>query len=351
MEMSVGMDKWVSRWLFIGVVMILMQIFIGGITRLTGSGLSITKWEIVLGTLPPLNEASWIESFDLYKETPQYQKINTGMSLSEFKFIYFWEYFHRLWARIMGFVFIIPFTYFYMKGKLNTPLIRRLLIVILLAALVAVFGWIMVASGLIDRPWVNAYKLSIHLGLALLCLLFLFNTFLFSIRQRLVKVSLPASMNYFLHSILIVLIVQVLLGGVISGMRAALVFPTWPLIGDEWIPSILFEGNKWTLSHFLQYDTDVFMASLIHFLHRNTGYILSAMIITFVVFAQKGKYFTRGEHGVMGGVVMVQVLLGIFTLLGSIGQIPLWFGVFHQSIAFILLLVVLYIRAQVLNKD
>lgn len=345
------MDKWVSRWLFIGVVMILMQIFIGGITRLTGSGLSITKWEIVLGTLPPLNEDAWIEAFDLYKETPQYQKINTGMSLSEFRFIYFWEYFHRLWARIMGFVFIIPFVYFYRKGSLSPPLVRRLFIVIVLASSVAVFGWIMVASGLVDRPWVNAYKLSIHLGLALLCLLFLFNTFLFSIKKQLLRVVLPASMKYFLLAILIVLIIQVLLGGVISGMRASLVFPTWPLIGDEWIPSVLFDGSKWTISHFLQYDSDVFMPSLIHFLHRSTGYILLALILTFVFLAHKGKYFTRHEHLIMGGVVVLQVLLGIFTLLGSIGQIPLWFGVFHQAVAFSLLLVVLYIRAQVIIKD
>lgn len=345
------MDKWVSRWLFIGVVMILMQIFIGGITRLTGSGLSITKWEIVLGTLPPLNEDAWIEAFDLYKETPQYQKINTGMSLSEFRFIYFWEYFHRLWARIMGFVFIIPFVYFYRKGSLGPPLVRRLFIVIVLASLVAVFGWVMVASGLVDRPWVNAYKLSIHLGLALLCLLFLFNTFLFSIRTQLLRVVLPASMKYFLLTILIVLIIQVLLGGIISGMRASLVFPTWPLIGDEWIPSVLFDGSKWTISHFLQYDSDVFMPSLIHFLHRNTGYILFAMVLTFVFLAHKGKYFTRYEHLILGGVVVLQVLLGIFTLLGSIGHIPLWIGVFHQAVAFTLLLVVLYIRAQVIIKD
>jgi heme a synthase len=345
------MDKWVSRWLFIGVVMILMQIFIGGITRLTGSGLSITKWEIVLGTLPPLNDAAWKEAFDLYKETPQYQKINTGMSLSEFKFIYFWEYFHRLWARIMGFVFIIPFAFFYRNKKLSVPLIRRLLIVLFLAALVAVFGWIMVASGLVERPWVNAYKLSIHLGLALLCLLFLFNTFLFSIRDRLPLVFVPTHVKQFIHFILIVLIIQILLGGVISGMRAALVFPTWPLIGDDWIPFILYDGSKWTLSHFLQYDSDVFMSSLIHFLHRNTGYILTMMVLTFVIMAHRHKYFMRGEHWFLGSVVLLQVLLGIFTLVGSIGQIPLWLGVFHQAIAFILLLVVLYIRSLVINKD
>jgi len=155
----------VKIWLFIGLVMIFVQVLLGGITRLTGSGLSITKWEIVTGILPPMSQEAWQAEFDLYKATPQYQKINEGMSLSEFKFIYFWEYIHRLWARMMGFVFIIPFVVFLFKGHLDKALIKRLGGVVLMAAIVASFGWIMVASGLEDRPWVNAYKLSLHLGL------------------------------------------------------------------------------------------------------------------------------------------------------------------------------------------
>jgi len=156
----------VRNWLILGLVLIFVQVVVGGITRLTGSGLSITKWEIVTGTLPPLNEATWLSEFELYKGTPQYEKMNEGMSLSDFKFIYFWEYFHRLWARMMGFAFIIPLAYFLFKGYIDRALGKRLGLVFLAAALTASFGWIMVASGLIERPLVNAYKLSMHLGIA-----------------------------------------------------------------------------------------------------------------------------------------------------------------------------------------
>lgn len=142
----------VQIWLIVGLFMILMQVFIGGITRLTGSGLSITKWDIVSGTIPPLNENEWNAQFELYQQTPQYHKINKGMSLSEFKFIFFWEYFHRLWARTMGFVFLFPLIFFIFKRKISSLLGKRLFIVFLLAALNASMGWIMVASGLIERP-------------------------------------------------------------------------------------------------------------------------------------------------------------------------------------------------------
>ena len=172
MQASPYLKTPVKIWLVIGLVMIFFQIIIGGITRLTGSGLSITKWEIETGAIPPLNHDQWQDEFELYKRTPQYQKINQGMDLSRFKWIYFWEYLHRLWARSMGFVFLIPLVIFWLKGYLGVKGLKKdLLIVFLLAALVGMFGWIMVGSGLVERPWVNAYKLSIHLGLALITVL------------------------------------------------------------------------------------------------------------------------------------------------------------------------------------
>ena len=165
--------------------MVFIQIVVGGITRLTGSGLSITKWEIITGTLPPMNDAQWEEAFDLYKVTPQYEKINEGMSMKQFKFIYFWEYIHRLWGRFMGIVFIIPFLIFWRKGWIDKKLMSRLAWVIPMAALVASFGWIMVASGLNDRPWVNTYKLTLHLSLALILYAYLLWTyFVTSLRYK-----------------------------------------------------------------------------------------------------------------------------------------------------------------------
>ena len=162
-----GYPRSVQLWLIVGLIMVVGQIVIGGITRLTESGLSITEWKPLSGAMPPLNEADWAVEFGKYQESPQYAKIFADISLSDFKFIYFWEWFHRQWARTMGLAFIVGFLVFWRKGYLNPPLMRRLGVVVLLAALAASFGWIMVASGLIDRPWVNAYKLTLHLALGL----------------------------------------------------------------------------------------------------------------------------------------------------------------------------------------
>jgi heme a synthase len=336
------MDRRVSNWLFLGVILILIQIFIGGVTRLTGSGLSITKWEIVVGTLPPLNESDWQHSFDLYKETPQYEKINQGMSLSEFKFIYFWEYIHRLWARVMGLVFIVPFMLFYKKGLISRPLLKRLFIVFLLALTVAIFGWIMVASGLVDRPWVNAYKLSMHLGLALVLILYLFDTWHFSLARSGKKKSVTNSMFMLLSVLVVLLPVQIILGGVLSGMRAALIYPSWPRIGTDWIPPVLLNLENWNLSHFLMYDRDVFMPALVHFLHRNLGYIIALVVLFYSWITFNKGNFTK-LHVVVVTIIVIQVLLGILVLLNSVGVIPLWLGVFHQLIAFILTLVIFYL--------
>jgi cytochrome c oxidase assembly protein subunit 15 len=172
------MKKSVRNWLVAGIILVFIQMVLGAITRLTGSGLSITKWDIITGTFFPLSDNAWNHYFDLYKSTPQYQKINFGMTLSEFKFIFFWEYFHRLWARLMGFVFLFPFIYFLIKKYFSKKDILNLSFVILLTVFVASLGWIMVASGLVNRPWVNAYKLAFHLTAALLVILMLLKTYI-----------------------------------------------------------------------------------------------------------------------------------------------------------------------------
>ncbi len=232
-------NKWVALWLFVGVVMVFVQILVGGVTRLTGSGLSITRWDIVTGTIPPLNAAEWDDAFTLYKETPQYKQINEGMELSRFKFIFFWEYIHRLWARTMGFVFLLPFLFFLFRKRLRRETVRRLLIVVALAATAALFGWIMVASGLISRPWVNAYKLTIHLALGISLFIFLFYTWIkergisyFTISRN-GKVSTEAfnSIGYY----------PGLFWRDCIGYESSLNYPTWPTMNGEWIPSILFD--------------------------------------------------------------------------------------------------------------
>ena len=327
-------NRYIKYWLFAGLILIFFQIVIGGITRITGSGLSITKWEIVTGTLPPLNEADWKDEFDLYKETPQYKKINQGMSLSEFKFIYFWEYFHRLWARMMGFVFIIPLFFFVIKGWTDKRLLIRLSYVFGAAMLAAVFGWIMVASGLVERPWVNAYKLSLHLSIALLTfglLLWLFFD-VFLERKYCFDLKFFRKVSWLF---LIALVIQMFLGAVVSGMRAALYYPSWPDMNGVFIPEILLDGSNWSLSSIVDYDRDALMPALIHVLHRNWAYVVYGIGMYFAIKALRYP-FKRLVHITSMALIIflnIQLLLGVMVLLNSKSSIPVFYGVMHQAIA------------------
>jgi cytochrome c oxidase assembly protein subunit 15 len=242
----------------------------------------------------------------------------------------------------MGLVFLIPFLFFYKKDLISSSLLRRLFIVFLLASTVAVFGWVMVASGLVERPWVNAYKLSMHLGLAMVLILYLFDTWLHTKGTELPLIRSKGSMLFLLSALVFLLPIQILAGGIISGMRAALIFPTWPKIGTEWIPSILFQSDNWNRGHFMMYDKDLFMPTLIHFIHRSMGYIISILVILYAVVSFRNKLFTGSQIFILV-LVLVQVLLGVYVLINSVGEIPLWLGVAHQLVAFILLLFVYYL--------
>lgn len=337
----------VKIWLITGLVMVLLQIVIGGVTRLTGSGLSITRWEIVTGTMPPLNEADWQEAFDLYKQTPQYQKINQGMSMGDFKFIYFWEYFHRLWARLMFFVFIIPFGWFLWKGMFSRRLLPRLVAVVLLAGLEGFFGWIMVASGLSKRPWVNAYNLTLHLVMGLVIFSYLLWTTFIAL-QPAPSPSPAARFKKYAWILVVVTFVQIALGAMMSGAKAGLFFPTWPDMNGEYLPAVLLDPGHWVSDSFIHYDTNPFMPALIQFLHRNTAYILTVMVLYFI-WQFRGipvsNYLRRGNQALAGALVL-QVLLGIFTLINCVSVIPVTLGVLHQAGAVLLLSVVLFVTYQ-----
>lgn len=330
-------------WLAVGLLMVFVQILVGGVTRLTGSGLSITRWEIVTGTIPPLNAVEWEEAFDLYKQTPQYQKINEGMEMSEFKYIFFWEYFHRLWARTMGFVFLIPFLFFLLKGYIRKETLRNLGVVVSLAAAAALFGWIMVASGLVNRPWVNAYKLTIHLGLGISLFIFLFYTFL---KERGFTIEpIPRKWMRMLTLLFILAILQVCFGGLVSGMKAALNYPTWPMMNSEWIPDVLSDAAHWNLDSFLLYDQGGFMAALVQVVHRGLAYFLFISVVLLCI--QWIRFLPIKTHWVpycLVGIIVVQVVLGILVLLGSKGSIPVLYGVLHQGVGILFLTFLFYIQ-------
>lgn len=337
----------IKIWLITGLLMVLLQIVIGGVTRLTGSGLSITRWEIVTGTIPPLNEADWQEAFELYRQTPQYHKINKGMSMGEFQFIYFWEYFHRLWARLMFFVFIIPFGWFLWKGMFSRRLLPRLVVVVLLAGLEGFFGWIMVASGLTKRPWVNAYNLTLHLVMGLIIFSYLLWTTFIALQPTPTGTAKPALKKY-AWVLVVVTFIQVALGAMMSGTKAGLFFPSWPDMNGEYFPGILFDQSHWIADSFIHYDTNPFMPALIQFLHRNTAYVLTIMVLYFI-WQFRGMVVSnaiRRGNQLLVVALALQVLLGIITLVNCVSAIPVFLGVLHQAGAVLLLSAVLFVTYQ-----
>ena len=333
MENSYPKNNKISIWLFIGISMVFIQIIIGGITRLTDSGLSITEWSVIKGTLPPLNEAEWLIAFEKYKNfaTKQYESLHSDMSLSEFKYIYFWEYFHRLWARLMGFVFIFPFFYFLFKKQLSTSLRNQLLKVVLLASIVATFGWIMVASGLNDdnRTWVSAYKLLGHLILA--SLLFGYLNFIFY--SYISKNTISFNKNYLIKPIGILIVIQIAFGALMAGMKAGLIFPYPTIIFKlDIFQEIIKNSPAVKFDDFINYEPNPTIKLIIQVIHRITAYLLGSLIILFSIANLK---ITSVK--LLLFITMIQILIGIITVSLCQGEIPIFWGVLHQAIAFTLL--------------
>jgi cytochrome c oxidase assembly protein subunit 15 len=339
-------SKAVKIWLITGCVLLFFQVVIGGITRITGSGLSITKWEIVTGTLPPLSSADWEEAFDLYKETPQYKKINDGMSMSDFKFIYFWEFFHRFWARAMGFIFLFPFLYFLWKKAFDKKLLRSLAYVFILAVLAASMGWIMVASGLLDRPWVNAYKLALHLSVALSCFGVLVWTTYYAFQPNGTDNVDYGRYRKYWRYFLGVLAVQIFIGGVMSGMKAGIYYPSWPDMNGEIVPSLLWKSQFWNVESFNLYDQYPLVPALVQSVHRLIAYLLFfSGLYLFIKQRSVVKFkYENLSNNLFISLLISQVVLGILTVINCVGEVPLFYGVMHQAFAMLLLMVTLYIN-------
>jgi len=343
--------------------MVFFQVVIGGITRLTDSGLSITEWAVIQGTIPPLNPADWEEARQEYMQHAVGQvkmkwsgnEYPDGIPMADFKFIYFWEYFHRLWARMMGFVFLIPFLIFWRLKMLSKGLMLNLGKVVGLAALVATFGWIMVKSGL-DTPeyaWVNGYKLTIHLSLATLLLSYLWWVCLQVVQPR-TEDGHNRRLQKFAWRITIVIALQIVLGGLMAGIKAGLFFNHFPhmqVASDGswiWIAEVLMEQSQWSLENMQKYNTNAFAPAIIQLLHRGTAYLLCFLIPVFYLNVRRihqSKPLKIGSF-VLLTVLVIQVLLGVFTLIYAVGQIPLDLGVAHQAGGLILLMVMLFVNYQ-----
>jgi heme a synthase len=332
----------IRAWLLIGLVMLIGQVVLGGITRLTGSGLSITSWDIITGVIPPFNKQQWIEAFEQYKQTPQFQKINSTFTLRNFKIIYFWEYFHRLWVRTLGIIFLIPFIIFLIQKKIDLYLIKRLAIVVALAGLTASAGWIMVQSGLIKGPWVDAYKLTLHFILAILTIAAMVKTIadVYNIENK-----SKYSQTKFVVILLSITFIQLILAGLMSGMRAGLYYPTWPLMNGKIIPEVLLNPVNWKLHNLTNYDQYPFAPAMIQFLHRLFAYILMGTTI-FYYFNKRNRLYTRAIKWLTYSYTLIifQVFFGILILLKIKTKIPIFYGVLHQltGLLFFISLLFLY---------
>ena len=327
----------VAIWLYTGVGMIIIQVLLGGITRLTGSGLSITEWKPILGTFPPMSEAAWQAAFEQYRQIGQAKYINSHFTLADFKGIYFWEWLHRDWARLMGVVFAVPFIYFVGKKKIDRSMVKPMVILFLLGGLQGAIGWIMVQSGLNEENlYVNHIRLAIHFlaALSLLVYVLWFALKLSTPEKEVLMVPGLKKLNGWLLGLLTV---QLFFGALMAGLHAALAASTWPDINGVWVP-----GNMFTQGSFLEDLTH--NTQTIHFVHRNLAYLITIMVVIWWWRASETP-----EHSLLHRVrylplllVLLQVLLGVLTLLGSQVRIPIPQAILHQFTGMLLLLVLVW---------
>jgi heme a synthase len=328
-------NKLISNWLLLGVAMLIIQILLGGITRLTGSGLSITEWQPIMGTLPPLNNTDWMLAFEKYKSTGQYRYLNADFTLANFKFIFFWEWLHRNWAKFMGFVFVIPLIYFLLKKYLSIKSLLPFVLIFVVAAMQGLIGWLMVASGLNPESiYVSHIKLALHFmsALVLTCMVY---WLALSYKSR-DPFSLQWNKKTFLFALVILLLlsIQLTFGAFMAGLKAATAASTWPSINGVYFPDTLW-NKSWTGN----------MIN-IHFIHRNLAYVIVALITVWTFFISNKNISAdlwKAKKNTFG-LVIIQLLLGIGSVLFSTKQIKNGMGIFeitaqlHQLVAILLLL-------------
>ena len=322
-------NRAVRWWLILVAALIAIMVLVGGATRLTESGLSIVEWKPVTGALPPLNEAQWTQAFEGYKAIPQYRELNAGMSLAEFKTIFWWEWSHRLLGRVIGGVYLLPFLFFLWRGAFGAELKRRLWLIFGLGALQGAVGWWMVASGLSERIEVSQYRLATHLVLALL----IFAAIVWTLRRLTERPQSAARARLKITGavLLVLTFVQLYFGALVAGLRAGKVYNTWPAIDGAFIPAadrLLFETPWWR---------NLFDNTLtVQFEHRMTAYVLFALALLHAIDAVRSgaaRSVISGACWLLAAITL-QATLGILTLLY---QVPIDLALTHQAVAIVVL--------------
>ena len=319
---------YMSNWLLFMFFLVSSMIVVGGLTRLTDSGLSITEWEIFRGFLPPLTNETWNEYFNSYKKIPEFELQNFSMNLNEFKFIFWWEWAHRFFGRLIGLSFLVPLIYF--SIKIGFKKLTNLHLIFILICFQGFLGWYMVKSGLVNNVDVSHFRLSIHLLFAFIILSLIFWNFLdlmyFREKDRKIKNLLP---EIFIISIFL----QIIFGAFVSGMDAGKIYNTWPLMGNSYFPDDNKIINLFKLSAFSD-------PSLVQYLHRNMAYLILTLyiIIAFIIYKKKIVFLFKPII-ILGFIIFLQILLGIFTLLSGAG---IFISSLHQFSSILLITASLY---------
>ena len=318
-----GYDRALVWWLFGMVGLVAIMVVIGGVTRLTGSGLSMVEWRPIIGILPPLTEVEWMRIFKLYQASPEFQQVNIDMNLAEFKVIFFWEYVHRVWGRLLGLAFGLPLLFFWLAGRIPKGYGLPLLGLLALGSVQGIIGWWMVTSGLVDNPAVSQYRLAIHLSMALLILLLLLWT---ALNLRFGRSKRPSGRA---AATLLLVALTIIAGAFVAGMDAGLLYNEYPLMGDGLVPVEYGENGL-----FDPFDNP----ATAQFHHRWIA-VLAVLAVAdlWVSGLRKGL---RGLAHIMAMSVIIQFLLGLTTLLLGV---PVWAGALHQAGAVLLLSVVLIV--------
>ncbi|MBP9804482.1 MAG: COX15/CtaA family protein [Candidatus Accumulibacter sp.] len=339
--MDMVVRRQVALWLLVCSAMVFAILVVGGVTRLTHSGLSIVEWQPIVGVIPPLNQAEWDETFEKYQKTPEYQQVNHQMSLDEFKGIFFWEYWHRVLGRLIGVVFLLPFLYFWWRRQIDRSLVAKLLGIFVLGGLQGAMGWYMVKSGLVDDPRVSHYRLTAHLSLAFLIFVSMFWVALGLLAERTRTASNAALRGLQRSGFWLTILVgyMVVSGGFVAGIRAGKAYNSFPLMNGHLLPPESFLIDPWYLNFFNN-------MALVQFDHRLGAWLLVFLIPWFFWKTWKAAVSSsaRMAASVLLVVLLAQIGLGIATVLLAV---PVGLGAAHQGGAMVVLGVLLWVNHEI----
>ena len=325
----------VQQWLLVVCATVVLMVAVGGATRLTQSGLSMVDWKPISGILPPMSKSAWQAEFNKYKQYPEYQKLNRGMSLPEFKKIFYWEYGHRVLGRLIGLVYALPLFVFWAMGHIPSEFRARFLVALLLGGSQGLLGWFMVKSGLVDRPSVSHFRLAAHLCLALLILAYLFDLCL-ALKGRASDIRVPHSLRRLITWLIGLFVLQLIYGGFTAGLKAGLGFNTYPMMGDTWIAEAAL-----TLVPF--WHNLVENGAMIQFIHRWLGLLVLvvASVTLGLALSQKVSQVVKRAVMLCVGLLLVQFALGVTTL---VTYVPLHWALSHQVFACFVVLGLTYLN-------